>query len=954
MPRLVVTAACALALAAPVTAVSGAAAVSEVDGVYVVVLADDPRATPVADQRATQDRLLASIGADGSDGSEGSEVADGSDGEPLYRYTSALSGFAIRLDPAQVKQLQADPAVLAVQPSRRATLDSVAGVGSTSAATGSVSGPPPDSAPGHSDAGKGVVIAIVDSGIWPENPTFAAAALDPDEVRRSHPRFRGGCATTGEQWNEQACNAKVIGARAFVEAFGADQVAAAEYLSPRDAAGHGSHVASTAAGNSGVSVTVGQQEFGQISGEAPAAALSIYKACWVAPDPADDGCETADVVAAIDTAVADRVDVLNLALSDTDESASDPVELALLNAAAAGIVVTASAGDGGPGPGTVAHPGPWVTTVGATTGAGYPGEIRLGDGRRLTGSMVSAEPVPVAPLVRAADAAAPGATRRQASRCYTGALDAAQVDDAVVICTRGGNARLSKGVTVEQAGGRAMILANGRPGAIEADIHQVPAVHVDKQAATALDAYLRSTRRPTASLRPLPSAGEGSGPAHFSARGPVRESGADVGKPDLAASGENVIGAVSPPADFGRRWDLASGTSMAAAEAAGAAAAVVAVHPDWSPAAVKSALMTTAGPVAGRADPFATGAGILRPDAASDPGLVYDTGAEAWRRYVRAQGVPLATRGKGAPTVDGSDLNLASVTVGSLVGEQRIKRRVTNVSHRTETYTGDVSGLRGVAARVSPASFRLAPGESTTYRLTMTARRSARYGDFTAGAITWTGSRGHVVTSPVVVRPETVRTVDEVSGSGSVGELTVRADAGITANLRPRLVGPVAATPQPLTLLPSTFDPQRPAAADEVWSQDLDVPAATLAVRWQLSGAADVDLYVYRGAELVGSSAGTGADEQVTLLEPARGHYRVVAVAPDLGAAAPVAASFARWLVTKDHGGSRLITGPDRIPVTGGQRFGIDLSWRDLDVTRRWLAVLRYPGSDALTLVTVN
>ena len=175
-------------------------------------------------------------------------------------------------------------------------------------------------------------------------------------------------------------------------------------LSPRDASGHGSHVAATAAGNQGVAVTIGRQSFGRVSGVAPAAALAVYKACWAAPDPANDGCTSVDTIRAIDQAVSDGVDVLNLSLSDADPTAVDPVEIALLNATHAGLFIAASAGDNGPARATVAHPGPWVTTVAASTGADYPGLVRLGDGTELTGAMVSADSVNSRRLVYAGDA----------------------------------------------------------------------------------------------------------------------------------------------------------------------------------------------------------------------------------------------------------------------------------------------------------------------------------------------------------------------------------------------------------------------------------------------------------------------------------------------------------------------------------------------------------------------
>src|SRR5215218_3853679 len=140
-----------------------------------------------------------------------------------------------------------------------------------------------------------------------------------------------------------------------------------EFISPRDYGGHGTHTASTMAGNYGVQATGDAASFGKLSGIAPRARLAVYKACWVLPGAASGSCNSADTTAAIDQAVEDGVDAINYSISGTTTSFTNSVEVSFLFAAAAGVYVSASAGNSGPTANTVAHPSPWITTTAAGT-----------------------------------------------------------------------------------------------------------------------------------------------------------------------------------------------------------------------------------------------------------------------------------------------------------------------------------------------------------------------------------------------------------------------------------------------------------------------------------------------------------------------------------------------------------------------------------------------------------
>jgi len=332
-------------------------------GLYLVTLtghgtASHPATRPEAGRRLDRDRTAVRELAERLRGRQDRVLAAVGDPAVLRRWTTAINGFAARLDAGQVKTLRGDARVALVE---RNTVQRTA---SDAAAPLRLERPWRELG-GSDRAGDGVVVGLVDSGIWPENPAFAG--LPQQEAGRSDalPGFRGACREA-ERWSAGDCNDKIVSARWFVAGFGADRLATHELLSPRDVTGHGSHTASTVAGEADVDVQIGEQQFGSSAGMAPGARLAVYKACWAAPDPADDGCATADTVTAVDRAVADGVDVLTYAVTGSSDP-GDTVSRAFLGATQAGVFVAAAAGNDGPGHASVDHTAPWVTTVGAAT-----------------------------------------------------------------------------------------------------------------------------------------------------------------------------------------------------------------------------------------------------------------------------------------------------------------------------------------------------------------------------------------------------------------------------------------------------------------------------------------------------------------------------------------------------------------------------------------------------------
>src|SRR5690606_40396426 len=325
-----------------------------------------------------------------------------------YSYTLATNGFSAELTAKQAAELSANKLVATLIPDelkhvteaeRSTEFLGLEGAGGVWEAIG-----------GATSAGEGIVVGVLDTGIAPENPAFAgeqlgtAAGSDPywdgDAIKFAKAdggTFSGVCQT-GEQFGADDCSTKIVSARYFVAGFGEANLGDAsigEYVSPRDGDGHGSHTASTAAGNVETPASVGGIDFGHFTGVAPAAKVAAYKVCWSGPDPVDstdDGCATTDLLAAIDQAVADGVDVINYSIGGgAAQSTVSATDQAFLGAAAAGIFVSASAGNAGPGASTLDNAAPW-TTVAAGTIPNYEATVTLGDGQAFPGASSTVDP----------------------------------------------------------------------------------------------------------------------------------------------------------------------------------------------------------------------------------------------------------------------------------------------------------------------------------------------------------------------------------------------------------------------------------------------------------------------------------------------------------------------------------------------------------------------------------
>ncbi|GIF70574.1 hypothetical protein Asi02nite_00920 [Asanoa siamensis] len=812
-------------------------------------------------------------------------------------------------------------------------------------------------------AGEGMIIGVIDSGFWPENPSFGPLPTPRKDQKVIDAKWRGSCDPGTEA--PVSCNNKVIGARWYA-ARGISRVNPGEFDSPRDFYGHGSHTASTAAGNHDVTATINGAVAGVISGMAPAARLSIYKVLYANAAGTQSTGNSDDIVKAIDQAVADGVDVINYSIGDNDDNFS-AVELAFLNAANAGIFVAASAGNAGPGASTVDNGMPWTTTVAAGThDRSATKTLTLGNGQVFNGVGTGPQAV-TAPVVDGRTSGAPGSTEQFAAQCVSNPpqLDPAKVAGKIVLCERGNNNRVDKSLAVKNAGGVGMIQFNPTPNTLNADYHAVPSIHVDLAAGTAVKAHIAEGNA-TATISAASNA-KVRAPivATFSSRGPGTSTGGDLLKPDIMAPGVDVVAATGPPSHSGNLWDTSSGTSMASPHIAGIAALILAKHPNWSPMMVKSALMTTASvrdnegqaiqdeADASNANPLEMGAGQVTPKEAFDPGLVYDSGITQWLQYSCGIGVHITSGGQDTcdtvGAVDPSDFNNPTLAVGDLAGKQTLTRTVTNVSKLPALYLPTVQAPAGFKVDVSPKIIALLPGKKQTFKVTIT-RTTAAFGEWAFGSLRWRDLLGHDVRSAIAVRPVPAAVPLERSGEGASGQVALPVTAGYAGTLAAQGHGLQAATVDQWNLTPNpatAFNVNAPATASDIVSVTMDVPAGTKVARFATFDAdypagTDLDIAVYRqgagGAlTLVGQSASGTSEETVTVTEP--GTY--VAFVDVFAAPSAVDVKLHRWAVGAGNAGNLTVT-PASQPVTVGGSATVTAAWNGLTAGQRYLGVIEY------------
>ncbi|KAI8556333.1 hypothetical protein RHMOL_Rhmol05G0244700 [Rhododendron molle] len=634
--------------------------------------------------------------------------------------------------------------------------------------------------------GEDIIIGNLDTGVWPESESFKDKGFGAIPAK-----WKGFCendTSTGVP-----CNRKLIGARHFNKAYisGGGELNASTN-SPRDNDGHGSHTLSTAGGNFVPGASVFGLFNGTAKGGSPKARVAAYKVCWP-PNPEGGECYSGDILAAFDAAIHDGVDVLSMSLGGPDfDYFEDAAAIGSFHAVMNGVVVVCSAGNEGPRDYTVNNVAPWVLTVGASTiDRKFVTLVKLPNGKRfevsflypLFGTSIS-KPLPGGrkfyPLISSVHAKAKNASAKEAMLCKEGTLDPKKVKGKILVCLRGDNGRLEKGMVAALAGAVGMILCNDESDGNEiiADPHYLPASHINYTDGLVVYAYLNSTKDPKAYItastaemhtKPAPFM------ASFSSKGPNYVT-PEILKPDITAPGVNIIAAYteahSPTEnDFEKRrtgFTTESGTSMSCPHVSGVVGLLKKLHPDWSPGAIKSAIMTTArtrdntvnpmrGSTSMKATPFSYGAGHIRPNRAADPGLVYDLNANDYLDFLCGIGYNQTTIklfSKAPYSCPGNfsllDFNYPSITVPNLSGSVTVSRTVKNVGS-PGVYAAHIREPRGVLVSVEPDVLKFdRTGEEKSFKLTLTNKKLGGAGEYVFGQLLWSDGHHHVRSSIVV------------------------------------------------------------------------------------------------------------------------------------------------------------------------------------------------------------
>ena len=950
----------------------------------------------------------------------------GPDTQPIYSYRYGLNGFAARMTAAQAQKLEHLPEVLNVwedeirplatrySPTFLQLFDAAEGLRSIEGLDGD-----------------GLIIGFIDSGVAPEHPaledtreadrpslcsgTWGETTLLgrwlcrsyrklPDTLVFEAPEDWNGSCDTGEDFVDTDCNNKLIGARWFIDgALATGPIDENEIRSARDVDGHGTHTITTAVGNR-TSASIFGTLIGDVEGIAPKARASVYKACWLRPGDARASCNTSDLANAIDAAVADGVDIINYSVGSSLNKITAPDDVALMAATKAGILAVVAAGNEGPNLGTIGSPagGPWVITAAAssrdgessvealqiTAPPGLAGKYATREAR-FTPPLQDVDPLE-ANLVLADDeddTLTNGGTGNTSDGCQA-LTNGDAVSGNIALLQRSG-CRFDEMVkNAADAGAIAAVVYNlaGDPIVMngEAGLSDIPAVMLGQADGNLILAELDAGNDVTIVLDKsflLTTDDTGNVMAAFSARGPAPV--ADILKPDVTAPGMNILAGFTPDAANatpGENFAFLSGTSMSTPHVAGVAALLLQAHPTWSPAAVKSALMTTArqdvSASAGLADasPFDFGAGHIKPNTALNPGLVYEVSNDAYDAFACGVESPAITTERcdalaaAGLSLAPADLNQPAIALARLINSRTISRRVTNVSDEAGAYTVAVAAPPGVSISVTPTSLSLGPGESATYDVTFTYL-SGPLDLWRFGSLTWSNESVDVY-SPVAIKPASVLAPGEITSFGGSGSASFAVEFGYAGGYATGVHG----LNQPLIV--NGFvdnDPTKTFSfrtGSGVTSHNISVPSDQLYARFSLfdaltDGDDDLDMYVYYcGADgtscsKIGASGEPTSEEQFNVYRPAAGLYTVLVhgFETDPVAGGPGANyQLLAWAIgNNDDKGNLTASGPAF--VNPGDTADIAVTWSDLLSNTIYLGGISHntpQGVSGLTIVTIG
>ncbi|XP_010529409.1 PREDICTED: subtilisin-like protease SBT3.13 isoform X2 [Tarenaya hassleriana] len=678
----------------------------------------------------------------------------------VYSFRHGFSGFAAELTPSQAMEISEHEEVVHVIPSRIHKIKTTR----TWDLLGLSPSPTSPKALLHdTNFGSEAIIGVIDT----ESPVYNDKGLGPIPKR-----WRGHCVS-GESFNGGVhCNKKLIGAKYYIDALirqiggHYNRTEVPDFLSPRDTNGHGTHVSAIAGGSFVPKVSYFGLARGTLRGGAPRARIAMYKACWNVMGDSGDAvgkCTTADIWKAFDDAIHDGVDVLSVSLGGSvplDGEVDQLDNVAAFHAVKKGIPVVCAAGNDGPNAQTVVNVAPWVLTVAATTlDRSFPTAIALGNNQTIFGEALHTGREFSAGLIHIADA-----EDRKVDVKGKMALifDTEDTKNLIPLARLGG----ASGLILAQ-------MANDVLTQCPADF---PCIFVDYELGTDILFYIRSARSPTVRISPsktLVGRPATTKVAAFSCRGPNSISPAIL-KPDIAAPGVGILSALSPDNDKADNgFGMETGTSMSTPVISGIAALLKALHPRWSPAAIRSAMVTTAwrtspsgepifaeGSSKKLADPFDYGGGLVNPEKAAKPGLVYDMFMSDYVHYLCSTGyndssisnvvgetVTCPTDRK--PSI--LDVNLPSITIPDIKDEVLVRRTVTNVGPVNSVYEAVIEPPLGINVEATPKKLVF---DSRNKRVTFVVKISTRHEVNTGylfGSLTWTDGV-HDVRIPLSVR----------------------------------------------------------------------------------------------------------------------------------------------------------------------------------------------------------
>lgn len=681
----------------------------------------------------------------------------------VYSYTHAFTGFSAVMSKEVAAAMSGKDGVVSVFPDPVFELHTTHSWDFLQTQSGV-------SAPSYA-VSSDTIIGMLDTGIWPESESFSDGGIGPVPSR-----WKGECMG-GLDFK---CNRKIIGARFYKGS-----------QSARDSQGHGTHTASTAGGSPVEHVDYYGLASGTAKGGSPSSRIAVYKVC------SEDGCLGSDILAGLDDAINDGVDVISVSLGSASvfqlDFPSDPIAIGAFHAAQKGILVVCSAGNDGPDSYSIVNTAPWIMTVAATTiDRDFQSDIVLGNGKVFKGEAINFSNLSrsaMYPLVFAGNIPSNVSSSDDASNCYPGSLDPEKAKGKIVVCSDGYSiSKRMKKAAVQSSQGRGMIVVDDLGRSVASNYGTFPSSAVSSADGDQILSYIKSTSNPVATIlrtvtvtsyKPAPKV------AYFSSRGPgpLTE---NILKPDISAPGVNILAAWVPnnqSADVpsGTKpayYVFESGTSMSCPHVSGTVALLKSVNPSWSIAAIRSALITTARSMNNEgqamtndsnivATPFDFGAGEMSPMRALNPGLVYDTTTADYVSFLCYLGYKQSDidsmAGRGSSNASSSkcppesrpelvsNINYPTIAIANLTATSSVTRTVTNVGSSSDAvYMVNVISPAGLDVSVSPNKLLFSPASNKlTFHVAFTATKATPKG-YAYGSLVWEDG-SHTVRTPFAV-----------------------------------------------------------------------------------------------------------------------------------------------------------------------------------------------------------